>query len=253
MTSPRAFRRDLTERANKEAQARGETGGDLLQQFYYDRLLARLFTRDPDGWLVKGGQALLRRYRQARHTRDLDLLYKQAGADLHEAVAHLREAAALDLNDHLRFEFRDASPITKGSHAQRVRFTLYVGNTEITVISVDLVTGQAPFGRPTTRALEPCIPDTGVTDWPELRLYPIVDHVADKVCAMYERHGEEGIPSSRYRDLVDLLLIALREDIDGAELQRALRCEANRRRARGVNLSLPRTFEVPDAATWNVG
>lgn len=70
---------------------------------------------------------------------------------------------------------------------------------------------------------------------------------------MYERHGEEEIPSSRYRDLVDLLLIALREDIDGAELQQALRCEANRRRVRGVNISLPATFEVPHAATWKAG
>jgi hypothetical protein len=42
--------------------------------------------------------------------------------------------------------------------------------------------------------------------WPDVRLYPLADHVADKVCAMYEWHN--GNASGRYRDLADLLLIS---------------------------------------------
>jgi hypothetical protein len=45
-----------------------ETGmsvSDLMRIFYFNRLAARVFTHDPDGWLIKGGQALLVRYRGA--------------------------------------------------------------------------------------------------------------------------------------------------------------------------------------------
>jgi hypothetical protein len=35
--------------------------------------------------------------------------------------------------------------------------------------------------------------------------YPLVDHLADKACAIFERHGTAGTPSLRCRDLVDLV------------------------------------------------
>jgi hypothetical protein len=39
------------------------------------------------------------------------------------------------------------------------------------------------------------------------RRTPLIDHVADKVAATYERYGETRMPSTRYRDLVDLISI----------------------------------------------
>jgi hypothetical protein len=32
------------------------------------------------------------------------------------------------------------------------------------------------------------------------RAYPLADHVADKTCAIFERHGAAGTPLTRYRD-----------------------------------------------------
>lgn len=253
MTSPGAFRRKLADRARNHARATNDKSAELLLRWYYDRLLARIFLTDPHGWMVKGGQALLCRYPKARHTRDLDLLYRPGQpkpADLHDAVAKLRAAAALDLDDHLRFSYLDTKTLFKGSHTCRVRFTAYCGATAMQTISVDLVAGHTPFGQATTRALQPAVPDMGITGWPEVQLYPIIDHAADKICAMYEIH--RGIVSSRYRDLADLLLIALRETIDGAELHTALRAEAARRQAREVDLTLPDVFRLPDT-TWRTG
>src|ERR1700730_13980464 len=41
------------------------------------------------------------------------------------------------------------------------------------------------------------------------RAYTLVDHVADKVAAMYELHGAIAVPSTRYRDLVDLVAVVI--------------------------------------------
>ena len=79
---------------------------------------------------------------------------------------------------------------------------------------------------------------------PSYRAYPVVDHIADKVCAMLETHpraGGDPIASTRYRDLVDLATFARASEIDGAALSKALRSEAQRR-----DLTLP--DDLPDPA-----
>ena len=51
------------------------------------------------------------------------------------------------------------------------------------------------------------------------RLYPVVDQVADKVCATLALYS--GRPSSREKDLVDLVLLAVTQDVGAARLRRA--------------------------------
>jgi hypothetical protein len=64
--------------------------------------------------------------------------------------------------------------------------------------------------------------DPGTLSWlrctrfVEHRAYPLVDHVADKVAAMFELHGEKCAPSTRYRDLVDLVAIVISASVDAA-------------------------------------
>jgi nucleotidyltransferase AbiEii toxin of type IV toxin-antitoxin system len=61
------------------------------------------------------------------------------------------------------------------------------------------------------------------------RAYPLVDHVADKVCAILERHGPTQAPSTRFRDLVDLVAIVVAASVDAQPQMAALRSEAERR------------------------
>lgn len=79
----------------------------------------------------------------------------------------------------------------EGNGTSRVRFTVSLGGRQInTPVSVDVVTDRIPLGKPTYRRLEPAVP----LDWPTgypVALYPVTDHVADKVCAMYEMHGAD--------------------------------------------------------------
>ena len=58
--------------------------------------------------------------------------------------------------------------------------------------------------------------------------YPLVDHVADKVCATMQRYGSR--PSSREKDLVDIVVLATTHDVGGAALSRAITAEMRRRR-----------------------
>lgn len=86
---------------------------------------------------------------------------------------------------------------------------------------------------------------------PSVTIYPIHDHLADKICAIYEWHNN--LPSTRYRDLADLLLIAQKETINGHAAEVALSSEIRRRLALGTDLRLPYQFEVPDIAAWRAG
>jgi Nucleotidyl transferase AbiEii toxin, Type IV TA system len=87
----------MKDRAKSIAKRDGVNIGDVLTRFYFQRFLARIFVDGPDGWLLKGGQALLVRYSsQARASRDVDL-YRQEAVEIEDAIAALRRAAERDL------------------------------------------------------------------------------------------------------------------------------------------------------------
>src|SRR5439155_9307526 len=75
------------------------------------------------------------------------------------------------------------------------------------------------------------------------RVYPVVDHIADKVCAIHELHHRidaPPLPSTRYRDLADLSTFARTAVVEAGPLVAALQSEAARRA-----LTLPAQVTVP--------
>lgn len=250
--NPPALQRAVADRARKQASALGVSSGELTNRFYIQRLMARVFRDDPEGWLLKGGQALLVRHQGARHSRDLDLLYRDPTRGLDEALAALRRAAEVDLGDFIRFEFRDAQDRVEGRLSRKARFNVLMGRKDLnSTISVDLVAGLAPLGAPVVRPLQSPL-GIDLDEPVQVRLYPVTDHVADKVCAMYEKHAG-GMASSRVKDLVDLIVIARREEVDGDATQQAIRFEFERRRNSGTDVTLPTAFVVPDPRSWSSG
>ncbi len=90
-----AIRTPITKRITRMPSVIGATARlcDLRRQFAYDRLLARVFSREPEAWVLKGATALLARLEgSARHTLDIDLY--RLGARLDEAEVALRAAAS---------------------------------------------------------------------------------------------------------------------------------------------------------------
>ncbi|MGC5266709.1 nucleotidyl transferase AbiEii/AbiGii toxin family protein [Streptomyces cyaneofuscatus] len=248
-TTPAAFYGALKHKAQLLARSEGLPVADVLSSYFFSRLVARVFHAQPDAWIVKGGHALLMRYAAAaRLSQDIDIQRSTTGG-ISEAVADLLKAAAHDLDDYMSFTPTRTSMHENGAAGAKQVFRVHMGTHEVGVVKVDVVAGHAPSATPDVRRITPLIDLAWPADWPEARLYPIVNHLADKVCAMYERHKES--PSSRYRDLADILLISQRENVDGRYAQLALRTEARRRRltgAPGVELVLPSTFQPPGPA-----
>ncbi len=78
--------------------------------------------------------------------------------------------------------------------------------------------------------------------------YPLVDHIADKVAATFDRYGDSEAPSTRYKDLVDLVAIVTEASVESQSQIAALSSEATRRR-----ITLPPRFGVPDRRLWEQG
>jgi hypothetical protein len=242
--SPAAFRRALTDRLRAKAESSHWSLAQLQRQIAYDRLLERLYYVD-DNWIVKGATALLARNLSVRGSVDVDVYREEARE---AAEAELREAADVDLGDWFRFEVGGALPATERASGVRLPVSAYIGATVWVEFHVDLVgsdlrmTGQPEDVPPIARVSMPNVEQHGY------RAYPLPDHVADKICGILERHGDADLPSTRYRDLVDLVAIVTGASIDADDQIRALSSEVARR-----GLSLPRRFDVPDRELWEPG
>lgn len=232
--SPEALRMAVNAAARRDARGPAVAAA----AFYVDRLLYRVFWRGDETFILKGGQSLIARLPKARVTRDIDLLSKRDSLD--EALEQLKACALADAGDFLTYEFVDAREI-KHSESYRagckVRFRPWMGTRELALVSVDLVVDPTFDGIPELRTPNGrlVIGGLGTCDYP---LYPIANVVADKVCATLETH--EGYPSSRIRDLVDLVSVITGETLRGYELRICLEREG---RLRGIGT--PLEFMVP--------
>lgn len=218
-----------------------------IQLEYFNRFLSRVFCQgDGSEWVLKGGTGILARVPSSRATRDIDL-YRQ-GFTLTQALDDLIRLAASDLKDHFQFDYarhtesigNDTQPYTEG---YQVKFNIFIGLRAKGSLQVDLAVGAGVTGDVTTT-------DPATTlDLPRLvshqyRLYPVVDQIADKVCATMAEYNER--TSSREKDLVDLVVLAATQDIGGTALRIAIATEARRRQMAPLD-----RFTVP--SSWGGG
>ena len=211
---------------------------------YLHRFLSRVFSdADDSDWMLKGGVSMLARVPSARTTTDVDLARRNR--TLNAALDDLRRLAAVDLGDFFRFDFIDHSVTVDGNQQTyaegfQVTFDVNIGVKKKDRFHVDLVVDVVLTDdveiRQSSNALDlPKLPSCAY------RLYPVVDQIADKVCASLALYG--GRPSSRERDLIDLVLLAVTQDVAADKLRRALEAEARVR-----SLTLPASFQIP--ASW---
>lgn len=220
---------------------------ERIRQEHFRRFLSRIFADEaPSRWILKGGTSIISRVPAARATTDVDLLCEDQ--ELASALSELRNLAKADIGDHFHFVYRSHRPL-KGKEQQsqvdgyQVSFDTYVGAKKTGGFHVDLVVGSLVTGE--VQRTEPA----GALQLPRLpsspyRLYPVIDQVADKVCATLADYS--GSKSSRERDLVDLVVLATTHDFDAEDLRYSIQMEAHHR-----SVLLPRIFEVP--SSWGSG
>ena len=241
--SPQAFRQALTDKLREAATTSPWTLSQLQRQMAYDRLLERLYLVD-DGWVVKGATALLARGIGVRGTIDVDIYRERARA---LAEAELREAASRDIGDWFTFELGPGRAVATDA-AVRIPLTAYVGTASWAAFHVDLVgsdlrmTGEPEHVPPLARVLMPDIEQHGY------RAYPLVDHIADKISATVQRYGDQERPSTRFKDLVDLVAIITEVSVAADPQMAALASETRRR-----GMEMPASFDVPDRGLWERG
>jgi Nucleotidyl transferase AbiEii toxin, Type IV TA system len=242
--SPKAFRRALTDKLQTLASNSRWDLPQLQRQIAYDRLLTRIYVVDR-GWIVKGATALLARDLGVRATIDIDLYRNVRLAD---AERELRAAVAIDIGDWFDFELGPARAVSDGAAGTRMPVDALIGTTVWASFHVDLVGAELKMtGEPDD------VPALAQIDMPALkqhdyRAYPLVDHIADKVIAMLDRYGTSAAPSTRYKDLVDLVAIVRGASVEAEAQTAALASEAARR-----EVKLPDHFEAPDRAMWERG
>ncbi len=243
-----AFEAEIRRQLKEAARESGVSAVELHRYVAYDRLLARLMGPGPDGeptrWVLKGGVSMLARLGpDARHTKDVDIA---RGGGLADAVAELRSRVSADLGDY--FSFQVSEPKADLYHTEGVRLTVAVrlGNQPFENMTIDCV-GEASFANvpqfvPALNVLS--VPGLAAPDY---QIHPLPDFLADKTLTLGQRYGPHLAPSTRYRDLADIVTVANTSVVDAAELVAALE---HGRQLRGAEQM--QRLEVP-GPTWESG
>lgn len=238
------FKKALEQRLKVAAAAQNVPINDLRQRYVLECFLARVFAQGGDRWVLKGGTGLAVRIPGARHSRDLDLCWLSSDT-VDDCVAQIEAAGAAGDRDPFVFAVMSHEPGVGGTALLRVKINVLLGARSFEQFPIDVAI-RLSFTGPIDTLNRPLPVDMDdVAEPPPLRLYPMVDQVADKVAAMYEVH--QGRPSSRYRDLVDLVLIHLHTSIDQELLSEALHHQRVVRR-----LVLPAELRSPGPG-WEMG
>jgi len=216
-----AFRRALEQRLLTRSRTTGANLARLRKSVAFERLLARLLIVAPDRWILKGGLALdFRLGDRARLTVDMDLGRQD---DETAATIDFDTAQGADAGDYFEFEIARTSLLddadVAGAIRYRVRTTL--DGRRFEEFLVDVGFSESPPWKPD----DVTGPDLlTFADLPPLRVptIPLPQHLAEKVQAYTRRYGPLQRPSSRVKDLVDLVLMAITSRFIAGEIRQAL-------------------------------
>jgi len=215
-----AFRAALDERLKTECAKTGLSITRLRKRVAFELFLRRLVRIAPERWVLKGALALDFRIPTAtRSTKDIDI---GRGDSEEAAVEDLTSVQELALDDYFTYTVARTEAFGETDEFSAVRFNVraeLAGRTfESLVLDVAFV-DPLP-SRPEIVYSTRFLSFAGI-DQVRIPSLPIHDHVAEKVHA-YTRTDGDSRPSTRPKDLVDILLIASAEPLEAAKLRHGL-------------------------------
>jgi hypothetical protein len=242
--SPTAFRTALETRLLAHSRATSLSLDRQRKQVVFERLLARLLVAAPNRWVLKGGFALdLRLGVRARSTKDIDLARRD---DVEHATGDLLAAKAIDLDDYFVFEVErtnDLDDALEGA-AVRYRVTASLAGRRFEHVIVDIGFGDPLPDEPDLLAGPDLLAFAGVKP-PRVPTIRLEQHVAEKIHAYTRLYGLTGHPSTRVKDLVDLILVSTYQSLQAGRLRKALRTTFEMRGTHPLPAGLP-----PPPAAW---
>lgn len=201
----------------------------------------------PDRWVLKGALALdFRLSVLTRPTKDIDL---GRADDEEAAVEDITGAQQLALDDFFTYSANRTGALEGADDFTAMRFHV---RAELAGRTFEQFTVDVGFTDPITWT-----PDTIHTSHflsfadiepVAIPAVPIPQHLAEKVHAYTRAYGRDGEPSTRPKDLVDVLLIAGSVEVEPATLREALERRSTSRSHHLLPASLPpapHSWEAP--------
>ena len=195
--------RRLNAAVRRVADEQGVDPQRVRRHLVFQRVLARI--AGDEQWVLKGGFALeVRLGLRARATVDLDLALRVQAVDLRAMlVERLAEG-----EDGFVFEVNGLRALAGDREGSGWRLTLRCSaqGREVARVRVDVVErGAEVEGAFSALRIPSPVPGLGLDDI-EVLAVDVAQHAAEKVHAM-ERTYAGGLPSSRVKDLLDLVLM----------------------------------------------
>lgn len=212
--SATAFRQALEQRLRTLAAGDGARLARDRKCVAFDRLLARLVEAAPERWLLKGGFALdLRLSNRARTTRDVDIDWQAAEDELFDALI---DAAALETGDFFAFQIeRTGTPPDRLGGSHRFRAAADLAGRQFETFLLDVGLPSDPAVGHDLLTTPDLLAFAGI-DPVDVPAVPLERQIAEKLHALSRRYGNDQ-PSSRARDLIDIVLMS---ELASFELER---------------------------------
>jgi hypothetical protein len=228
----------LEQRLKTEAERTGFGLPRLRKRVAFELFLRRLAQVAPNRWVLKGALALDFRLRGAsRSTKDIDL-----GRDDDEeaAIEDIAAAQRLRLDDFFTFMASRTDAFDEVDEFQAIRFRVRAELAErvFEQFVVDIGFAKLTLLEPETVRTSDFLSFAGIEPL-ELPAIPLTQHLAEKVHAYTRSYGTPAKPSTRPKDLIDILLIADSQALEAAALREVLRHTFETRACQALPRSLP--------------
>lgn len=207
--TPAALRAALEARLLNESREKDVDLQRLRRRTVFERLLVRLVVAQPGLWVVKGGIALeVRMQERARATKDLDLAVREEDIGAESLREMLIEALGSDEEgDGFIFAVGEPRSITAdmgGRPGWRFSIRCSLAGREFGNVRLDVVARSAEVGDTRRVSLPGTLAFAGFPAH-DIEVLAPEQHFAEKLHALTRTYGDR--PSSRVRDLADLILL----------------------------------------------
>ena len=155
------------------------------------------------------------------------------------ALNELQSIAGPSDLDPFTFELGKPSGMHGLTGGVTVRVQVYLGATKMGTFPIDIAVGRNLIGDVEKRAAASVIAIDDVSPLPLFTVVSIEDQIADKVAALLARYGTSRAASTRFRDLVDLVLIVCGCSISAATAGAAIRAQFVRRGITARRVTVP--------------
>lgn len=213
----------------------------------FDRLLARIMQSKAKQWVLKGGYAMELRMKEARTTKDIDLVIedpKQIGhhnESLRDILLEeLREQALKDLGDYFVFMIGQPTMDIEAAPYGGARYPVdaRMDGRRFENFHLDIGVGDAVMDPLESIQTRDWLGFAGIAP-PTVELLSKEQQFAEKLHA-YTLPGRTR-PNSRVKDLVDIMLLLQRGDLNNQRIKESLAVVFAKRRTH----QLPETLNQP--------